>query len=153
MQNKNSKTQFIMYSQLKQKTTLIGFIGADAEIKTLQENQHLVVFPFGVNDDYKNKNGEFVKRTIWFTVQQWFNTKEPNFYTSFKKGLPFILEGKLKSRPFIREDKEDNPLPVEQRLGVEMILLLHNFEKLPYNKSNNNEISTSVMQPGNFTTS
>jgi len=48
---------------------LTGRIGSDPELRTLPSGTQITEMRVAVNDNYKNKNGEKVERTHWFTVK------------------------------------------------------------------------------------
>ncbi|MFA5782665.1 MAG: single-stranded DNA-binding protein [Bacteroidales bacterium] len=81
------------------KVELNGFIGIAPEVKTLTNGSKLVRFSLATNEDYKNKDGEWVKNTTWHNIVMWNKIAEKAEET-LKKGLRVMLEGKLVNRQF-----------------------------------------------------
>ncbi|MFA4853566.1 MAG: single-stranded DNA-binding protein [Bacteroidales bacterium] len=81
------------------KVELNGFIGIEPEVKTLTNGSKLVRFRLATNEDYKNKEGEWVKNTTWHNIVMWNKIAEKAGET-LKKGLRVMLEGKLVNRQF-----------------------------------------------------
>lgn len=77
-----------------QKTVLIGNLGGDPEMRYMPDGKAVTNFSLAVNEDYKNKNGEKVKKTAWFRVSVWGRQAEAaNQYLS--RGRQVYIEGKL----------------------------------------------------------
>ena len=79
-----------------------GKVGGDAEMRYTPSGQAVTNFSVAVNDDYKDKAGQIVKRVTWFRVSSWGQTAEIcNQYV--KKGMSIIVEGRL------NPDENGNP--------------------------------------------
>ena len=78
-----------MYS----KTSLIGNVGKDPEIKVFESNT-LVKFTLATSEKYKNKNGEMVTTTEWHNITAWGKLAEI-IEKYVKKGALLFVEGKL----------------------------------------------------------
>lgn len=87
------------------KVELDGFIGIDPQVKTLTSGGKLVRFSLATNDDYKGKNGEWVKNTTWHNIVMWNKIAE-KAEAELKKGIRLSVEGKLVNRQY--EDKQGN---------------------------------------------
>jgi single-strand DNA-binding protein len=87
------------------KVELNGFIGIEPEVKTLTNGSKLMRFSLATNEDYKNKEGEWVKNTTWHNIVMWNKIAEKAEET-LKKGLRVMLEGKLINRQYT--DKQGN---------------------------------------------
>ena len=88
---------------LRNKVQLIGNLGNDPEIVTLESGKKLAKFSIATNESYKNNKGERVTDTQWHNVVAWGKTAEiiESFVT---KGKEVAIEGKLTTRSW--EDKE-----------------------------------------------
>ena len=87
------------------KVELDGFIGIEPEVKTLTNGSKLMRFSLATSEDYKNKEGEWVKNTTWHNVVMWNKTAE-KAEGNLKKGLRVCVSGRLINRPFT--DKQGN---------------------------------------------
>ena len=55
-------------STLRNKVQLIGNLGNDPEIITLESGKKLAKFSLATNENYKNSNGEKQTKTDWHNV-------------------------------------------------------------------------------------
>ncbi|MDH3321845.1 MAG: single-stranded DNA-binding protein [Flavobacteriaceae bacterium] len=82
---------------LKNKVQLIGHLGMDPEIKTLESGTKLAKFSIATNESYKNAKGEKVTDTEWHHVIAW--NKTADLAEMFlEKGKEVAIEGKLTTR-------------------------------------------------------
>jgi len=81
-----------------QRITILGRVGADAEIKDLGGNQ-VINFSVAVDESYKNAQGEKVDKTVWFECARWGNNTSIAQY--IKKGDNIYIEGKVNNRAWI----------------------------------------------------
>ncbi len=90
-------------SDLKNRVSLIGHVGADPEVKSFDANGKLAKFSLATNESYKNAKGERITETQWHNVVAW-NGLAGLIENYVKKGSYLVLEGKLVNRSY--EDKE-----------------------------------------------
>ena len=90
---------------LRNKVQLIGNLGNDPEIITLESGKKLAKFSIATNESYKNSLGEKITDTQWHNVVAWNKTAEiiEKYVT---KGNEIAIEGKLTSRSYERVKKE-----------------------------------------------
>ncbi|UJH68721.1 single-stranded DNA-binding protein [Allomuricauda sp. SCSIO 65647] len=90
---------------LKNKVQLIGNLGQDPEIVTLENGSKLAKFSIATSEYYKNAKGEKVEETQWHNIVAWGKTAEivENYLT---KGKQVALEGKLTHRSYENKDGE-----------------------------------------------
>jgi single-strand DNA-binding protein len=88
---------------LRNKVQLIGNLGNNPEIITLESGKKLAKFSIATNESYKNSLGEKITDTQWHNVVAWNKTAEiiEKYVT---KGNEIAIEGKLTSRSY--ESKE-----------------------------------------------
>ncbi len=88
---------------LRNKVQLIGNLGNNPEVITLESGKKLAKFSIATNDSYKNASGEKITDTQWHNVIAWNKTAEivEKYLT---KGNEIAVEGKLTSRSY--ENKE-----------------------------------------------
>ncbi len=87
------------------KVILLGNLGKDPDIQTLESGVKVARFPLATNEFYKGKDGEMVEKTEWHQVVLWRNRAElaEKYLT---KGSQVYVEGKLQTRQW--EDKDGN---------------------------------------------
>lgn len=101
------------------KQEIIGFIGQDAEVKDLGQNQ-VINFSVAISESYVNKNTkEKVTSTVWFECAKWGNNTSIAQY--LKKGTQVYVLGKPNNRAW---QKEDGSLVVVNGINVFEIELL-----------------------------
>ena len=89
---------------LRNKVQLIGNIGMNPEVKTLDGGKKLAKMSIATNESYKNAKGEYVKETQWHNLVAWGKTAEL-IEKLIKKGSEVAIEGKLINRNYT--NKED----------------------------------------------
>jgi len=91
-------------NKLNNTVQLIGRLGADPEIKTMEENRKLAKMRIATSDEYYNKAGEKVKDTQWHSLLVWGGLAEvcEKYLT---KGQEIAIEGKIGYRVYT--DKEN----------------------------------------------
>ncbi len=107
-------------NSLKNKVQLIGNLGADVELKTLENGNSVARISIATNEYYKNKAGEKVEDTTWHNVVAWGKVAELANQL-LKKGSEVALEGKLSNRSY--EDKEGNLKYISEVVMSEFLLL------------------------------
>lgn len=107
-------------STLRNKVQLIGNLGNDPEIITLDGGRKLAKFSIATNETYKNQKGEKVTDTQWHNIVAWGKTAEiiENYVT---KGKEVAVEGKLTSRSY--DDKEGNKRYITEVVCNELVML------------------------------
>jgi single-strand DNA-binding protein len=108
-----------MYA-LRNKVQLIGNLGADPEIKTLDSGTKMARFNMATNESYRNSKGEKVTDTQWHQVIAWGKTAELAEKYLFK-GTEVAIEGKLVNRVYSTKEGEKKYI-TEVQLN-EMLLL------------------------------
>lgn len=87
------------------KVILIGNLGKDPEVRTLENGAMYAKFSLATNESYKDKAGEWQNITEWHNVIMWRSLAE-RAERQLKKGSQIYLEGKLTSRSY--QDQDDN---------------------------------------------
>jgi single-strand DNA-binding protein len=90
-------------SALRNKVQLIGNLGMNPEIKTLDGDKKLAKMSLATNESYKNAKGEKVTETQWHNLIAWGKTADI-IEKYLKKGSEVAIEGKLINRVYT--DKE-----------------------------------------------
>ncbi len=105
---------------LRNKVQLIGNLGNDPEIITLDSGKKLAKFNMATNETYKNTHGEKITETQWHNLIAWNNIAEIT-EKYVKKGQEIVIEGKLTSRSY--EDKEGVKKYITEIVVNELVLL------------------------------
>ena len=105
---------------LRNKVQLIGNLGNDPEVITLDSGKKLAKFSIATNESYKNAQGEKVTDTQWHNVIAWNKTAEivEKYLT---KGNEVAVEGKLTTRSY--EDKEGIKKYITEIIVNELLML------------------------------
>ncbi len=90
------------------KVTLIGNLGKDPEIRTMQSGKKVASFPLATSESWMDKtSGERRERTQWHNIVV-FNEGLANVVERFlKKGGKIYLEGQLETRKWQGKEGED----------------------------------------------
>ncbi len=107
-------------STLKNKVQLIGNVGQEPTITTLDSGKKVARLSLATNENYKNGKGEKQTDTNWHTVIAWGKTADiiEKYVT---KGKEIALEGKLTTRSY--DDKEGNKRYVTEVVVNEILLM------------------------------
>jgi single-strand DNA-binding protein len=85
------------------KVLLIGNLGRDPEVKSIESGVKVATFSLATTEVYKDKSGARAEHTEWHNVVVWRGLAElAEKY--LKKGSQIYLEGKLRTRSW--DDKE-----------------------------------------------
>ncbi|HEX8577489.1 MAG TPA: single-stranded DNA-binding protein [Flavobacterium sp.] len=105
---------------LRNRVQLIGNVGNDPEIRTLEGGKKRAYLSIATNENYKNEKGEKVEQTEWHRITAWGKTADiiENYVT---KGKEIAVEGKLTHRSY--EDKNGEKRYVTEVVISEIMLL------------------------------
>ena len=105
---------------LRNKVQLIGNLGNNPEIITLESGKKLAKISIATNETYKNAQGEKVTDTQWHNVVAWNKTAEI-IEKYLQKGSEVAVEGKLTSRSY--EDKDGTKKYITEIVCNELLML------------------------------
>jgi len=90
---------------LKNKVQLIGNLGNNPEIISLDNGKKIAKFSIATNETYKNSDGDRVTDTQWHNIIAWNKTAEiiERYIT---KGSEVMIEGKLTTRSYETQQGE-----------------------------------------------
>ena len=95
----NLNLNLIIMNALTNRVQLIGRLGNDPEVKTLESGKSMATFSMATNDVYYNEKKEKVENTQWHYVVAWGKIAEiAGKY--LKKGEEVAIEGKLVHRSY-----------------------------------------------------
>ena len=102
------------------KVLLLGNLGKDPEVQTLEGNIKVAKFTLATTEDYKDENGQVHSQTEWHNIVLWRGLAElAEKY--LKKGSMVHVEGKNRTRSY--EDKQGVKRYVTEVVGEEIIML------------------------------
>lgn len=84
------------------RTTLIGFLGKDAEKRTTKNDVPYTVLSLATKDSWKDREGAWQSRTEWHRCIIW-GAKFADFAAGLKKGAHLQVEGELRSREYQKD--------------------------------------------------
>ncbi len=87
------------------KVTLVGNLGRDPEIRTLENGTKVGTFSLATNESYKDKNDQWQNLTEWHNIVVWRGLAE-RAERDLKKGSLAYIEGKITHRKY--QDKDGN---------------------------------------------
>ena len=112
-------------NSLRNRVQLIGHLGADPEIKTLDSNKKIARLSIATNDEYTDKNGQKVKQTQWHNLVVWGKLAE-TCEKYLVKGKEIVIEGKLTYRTWNDKDGKSHNIT---EVVVNELLMMGSKEK------------------------
>jgi len=109
-----------LMNTLRNKVQLIGHLGNNPEIITLDSGKKLAKFSIATNESYKNAQGEKVTNTEWHNIVAWNKTADI-IEKYLEKGSEIAIEGKLTSRSY--DDKDGNKRYITEVVCNELLML------------------------------
>ena len=107
-------------NRLNNTVNLIGNLGMDPEVKSLDSGKTMARFSLATSSYYKNKEGEKIKDAQWHNVVAWGKTAE--IVEKFlKKGSHVAIEGRLSNRQY--ENKEGEKKYITEVVVNELLML------------------------------
>lgn len=88
---------------IRNRVSLIGYVGNAPEHKTLDNGGEITKFSLGTHEHYKNEKGEKVTTTDWHYLVS-FGKLASIISQYVKKGAMIAVEGRLKSRSYEKSD-------------------------------------------------
>lgn len=81
---------------------LVGYVGKDPEVKTLDGGVKVAKFSMATNETYKDKDGKSVTNTEWHNIVVWRGLAE-TVEKYVKSGKLLYIEGKLKTESYEKD--------------------------------------------------
>ena len=105
---------------MKNTVQLIGHVGQDPDVKSLEGGKKLANISIATNEVYYKENGDKVEKTEWHRVTAWGKTAEiiEKYVT---KGKEIAIEGKLTHRSY--DDKDGVKRFITEVVANEVLLL------------------------------
>ena len=89
----------------KNHVQLVGRLGANPEVKVLENGTKLTKFNLAVSETYKTKSGEKVTDVQWHSIVAWGNLAGIA-EKILMKGTQVTIDGKLFKRSFVNKEGE-----------------------------------------------
>ena len=125
---------------LRNKVQLIGNLGNNPEIITLDSGKKLAKLSLATNESYKNEQGEKIANTEWHNLVAWGKTADI-IEKYVEKGNEIAIEGKLTSRSY--DDKEGNKRYTTEIVGDTLTMLGGRKDPSDEDSGQNNESESS----------
>lgn len=87
-------------SSLRNSVQLIGHMGIDPEVRTLENGIKVARLRMATKESYKNKSGGWSDETTWHNIVAWEALAE-RAEKLLSKGSYVLLEGKLTNRSYV----------------------------------------------------
>jgi single-strand DNA-binding protein len=100
------------------RATLIGFLGADGELRQTRNNTPFVVLSLATKRSWKDReSGDYRSETTWHRCIVWGSARA-EFAASLKKGAHVQIEGEIRTREYAKGDEKRTVTDVRvQRLA------------------------------------
>ncbi|WPP49510.1 single-stranded DNA-binding protein [Catalinimonas niigatensis] len=105
---------------MKNRVQLIGRLGQDPEVRTLNSGKMVAQFSLATSETYKNSAGERVQDTQWHQVIAWGKLAEIS-QSLLIKGQEVVIEGKITYRNY--EDKNGIKRYVTEIVATDIMLV------------------------------
>ena len=105
---------------MRNKVQLIGHVGQEPEIKTIEGGKKVANLTIATNEVYYKENGDKVENTELHRVSAWGKTADiiEKYVT---KGKEIAIEGKLTHRSY--DDKDGNKRYITEVMVNELVLM------------------------------
>ena len=107
-------------NKIQNRVKLIGHLGADPEIRSLESGRKVAKFRIATNSTYTNEKGERKEDTQWHPIVAWGKLAEIS-EEHLTKGKKVAIEGKLVHRTY--ETKDGDKRYVTEILCDELMML------------------------------
>ena len=105
---------------LRNKVQLIGRLGQDPEIRTLESGKKVAHFNIATNESYRNSEGTKIDETTWHSIVAWNSLAElVSRYLS--KGKEVCIEGRINYRTY--SDKNGMQKNVTEIVATDLVIM------------------------------
>jgi len=105
---------------LRNRVQLIGRLGQDPEVKTLESGKKVTNFTMATNETFKGVDGNKTEETTWHNIVAWNGLAEISS-KYLKKGKEVCIEGRISYRSYT--DKNGVPKSVTEIVASDLVLL------------------------------
>ncbi len=107
-------------NSLRNSVQLIGNLGKDPEMTTLEKGKKITRATIATNESYKSSNGDKVTETQWHNLVAW-DAKAEFMEKYLKKGNEVIIKGRISNRSY--EDKSGVTKYISEIIVSEIVKL------------------------------
>ena len=107
-------------NSLRNSVQLIGNLGKDPEMTTLEKGKKIARATIATNESYKSNNGDKVTETQWHNLVAW-DAKAEFMEKYLKKGHEVIIKGRISNRSY--EDKSGVTKYISEIIVSEIVKL------------------------------
>jgi single-strand DNA-binding protein len=102
------------------KVILVGNLGADPEIRSLENGTKVASIRLATTESYRDANQQWQDRTEWHSIVLWrYNAEKAEKF--MKKGSQIYVEGKLRTRQWT--DQNQNTRYTTEIVGDKVMML------------------------------
>lgn len=105
---------------LRNKVQLIGRLGQDPEIRTLEGGKKVAHFNVATNESYRNAEGTKIDETTWHSIVAWNGLAELSS-KFLSKGREVCIEGRISYRSYT--DKNGVQRNVTEIVATDLVML------------------------------
>jgi single-strand DNA-binding protein len=105
---------------LRNKVQLIGRLGQDPEVKTLESGKKVAHFNVATKESYKNAEGTKIDETTWHSIVAWNGLAELSS-RFLSKGREVCIEGRIAYRSYT--DKTGIQRNVTEIVATDLVML------------------------------
>lgn len=87
------------------KVILVGNLGKDPEVRTLENGAKVAQFSLATGESYKDKEGNWKDQTEWHNIVMWRYLAD-RAENQLKKGSQIYLEGKIRTRQWTDQNNQ-----------------------------------------------
>ncbi|HLP11407.1 MAG TPA: single-stranded DNA-binding protein [Flavobacteriales bacterium] len=117
------------------KVILVGNLGKDPEVRTLENGVKKVSFPLATSEVYKDKDtGDKRTETEWHNIVIWRGLADVA-EKYLRKGQQVYVEGKIKSRQY--KDKEGNQRYITEVVADNFVMMSRSSDAPKNNEGSN----------------
>ncbi len=87
------------------KVILVGNLGKDPEVRTLESGAKVAQFSLATTESYKDKDGNWQDITEWHNIVMWrYNADKAE--QNLRKGMQIYVEGKIRTRSWTDQNNQ-----------------------------------------------
>jgi single-strand DNA-binding protein len=105
---------------LRNRVQLIGNLGQDPEVKTLESGKKVTNFTMATNESFKTADGTKTEETTWHNIVAWNGLAELSS-KYLKKGREVCIEGRISYRTYT--DKNGVQKNITEIVATDLVLL------------------------------
>lgn len=132
------------------KVNLIGHLGKDPEITSLDETSKVARFTIATNENYKDRDGNWREKTEWHNIVAWRGLAD-KVDKKLKIGMLVFVEGKITYRKY--QDKEGVDRYITDIVAYTIKPLEKNEKVEPPTESTNFPTTDKVQEKSNESSS